>query len=676
MFQRKGINWGSLQTYPLNKHVHCPYFKNEGINTVCDLLDQNDHLLTVDLKDGFHHVSVNPEFRTFLGFCWKNQFYVWNVLPFRLRSSPWFFNKLIRCVVQYLRSQNLKLSFWVDDCLLMGKPEDIDHVKSKLLGTLDQLLLCINWEKSSLEPSYTKEYIGYIVNSSGPDGCPCIKIPNRRVNKLKRDICRALRAGFIKARFLARICGQIISFSKAIIPSKLLVRNLYCLLRSRTCWDSVLHLDEACTSDMKWWLSAFKSWNGCSVLQHSTDIQITTDASATGWGAICGRHEASGLWNVNQIYEHSNYRELMTVVLALKSFKPYIEGKTVQLLSDNIVTVAYINHLGGPCPKLTELAKAIYAEAFALRNLTTGRASGRMSEHYSRPPQSPVPTKHIQLVDTSSCVPSPGSDLGVALHRSICGYNKSCASPIQQPIPRPPHGRGRRSGSDRLGRTQQLCKPPFSLLASHTQNYNRTESGGHSDSPMVASPAVVQYDAEIIGQTSLKITKKQADVGQGATPRASEKSTLVDSCLADIWAKQLVAKGWAREPASITPFCLANSTMKSYNRVINNFREFCVSHNSCFPPLDSKLLANYLCEIAAASKPKSLLNTTLAALTAFYRISDLPNPCGSDIRALCTALVKTLSGLGHGPRFYQCHLLLTYLVHGKIMTTCPYGHYV
>ena len=321
----------------------------------------------MDLKDGFHHVSVNPEFRTFLGFCWKNQFYVWNVLPFRLRSSPWFFNKLIRCVVQYLRSQNLKLSFWVDDCLLMGKPEDIDHVKSKLLGTLDQLLLCINWEKSSLEPSYTKEYIGYIVNSSGPDGCPCIKIPNRRVNKLKRDICRALRAGFIKARFLARICGQIISFSKAIIRSKLLVRNLYRLLRSRTCWDSVLHLDEACTSDMKWWLSAFKSWNGCSVLQHSTDIQITTDASATGWGAICGRHEASGLWNVNQIYEHSNYRELMTVLLALISFKPYIEGKTIQLLSDNIVTVAYINHLGGPCPKLTELAKAIYAEAFALR---------------------------------------------------------------------------------------------------------------------------------------------------------------------------------------------------------------------------------------------------------------------------------------------------------------------
>ena len=100
-------------------------------------MDQNDHLFTVDLKDGFHHVSVNQEFRTFLGFCWKNQFYLGNVLPYVLRSSPWFFNKLIHCVVQYLRSQTRRLSFGVDDCLLMGKPEDIDNVKSKLPDTLD-----------------------------------------------------------------------------------------------------------------------------------------------------------------------------------------------------------------------------------------------------------------------------------------------------------------------------------------------------------------------------------------------------------------------------------------------------------------------------------------------------------------------------------------------------------
>ena len=89
---------------------------------------------------------------------------------------------------------------------------------------------------------------------------------------------------------------------------------------------------------------------------------------------------------------------------------------------------------------------------------------------------------------------------------------------------------------------------------------------------MVASPAVVQYNAQIIGPTSLNITKKQADVDQVATPRASEKSKLVDSSLADIWAKQLVVKGWDREPASITPFCLVNSTMKSYYKVISTFR--------------------------------------------------------------------------------------------------------
>ena len=51
--------------------------------------------------------------------------------------------------------------------------------------------------------------------------------------KLKRDIVRALSVSSKKARFLARICGQLISFTKAILPTKLLLRNLYADLKLR-----------------------------------------------------------------------------------------------------------------------------------------------------------------------------------------------------------------------------------------------------------------------------------------------------------------------------------------------------------------------------------------------------------------------------------------------------------
>ena len=55
----------------LNQNISVLYLKNEGIDVVCDLLQPNDEFISTDLKDGFHHISVHPEFRKYLGFQWK-----------------------------------------------------------------------------------------------------------------------------------------------------------------------------------------------------------------------------------------------------------------------------------------------------------------------------------------------------------------------------------------------------------------------------------------------------------------------------------------------------------------------------------------------------------------------------------------------------------------------------
>ena len=78
---------------PLNEHVKSPYFKNEGIDVVSELLDCDDHLVTVDLKDGFHHVSVHPDSLDYLGIYWNKQYYTWNVLPFGLNCSPYILTR-------------------------------------------------------------------------------------------------------------------------------------------------------------------------------------------------------------------------------------------------------------------------------------------------------------------------------------------------------------------------------------------------------------------------------------------------------------------------------------------------------------------------------------------------------------------------------------------------------
>jgi ribonuclease HI len=347
-----------------NGYCRVPSFVNENIETVCRLIETNDDLYTIDLKNGFHHVGVHPDFRKYLGIYWRGIYYVWNVLPFGLGASPYFFQKTVRPVVEWLRSQGIRLVFYVDDCLLMVEKSLSDQHLRLVLEKLQSLGWIINGEKSSLSPSNSVEYIGYIVCSLGPSDTPWLKIPQKRIRKLRYGIKRTLTSGKLTARRLAGIAGQCVAMTRVVVPGKLLLRNVYRLLRQRSGWEDTLLLSPEAAKDLMWWDQALSTWNGCPIVHKCVDCQITTDASASGWGAYMDNLKAAGFWNLRISRKPSNYREMLAILMALKSFRKNICGKTVQIMSDNITAIAYINHLGGPSADLSQLAKAIWAEAY------------------------------------------------------------------------------------------------------------------------------------------------------------------------------------------------------------------------------------------------------------------------------------------------------------------------
>ena len=347
----------------VNDFIQRCSFQNEGISTVSELIEGSDTLFSVDLKNGYHHVPIHIQDQRFLGIKWRNRYYVWQVLPFGLRCSSYFFCKTIRPAIQFLREQGLRICSYVDDVLLMtNKHYATDH-KDMVIDTFSDLGLVINFDKSELEGQNVIQYIGFSIHTDGAD--PWITVPNIRIRKLKKDIRRCLNVGFIQARFLARIAGQCISMCKAILPGKLLLRNIYRLLQQKTHWHSVLELDHSSRRDLDWWLNSLDNWNGAPLKLQPIEAQIETDASASGWGAYCniGHIEASGIWSVPMHNMPSNYRELMAVHMALLSFKDTVHGKVIQVLSDNITSVAYLNHLGGHCTMLSNLSQAIWCTA-------------------------------------------------------------------------------------------------------------------------------------------------------------------------------------------------------------------------------------------------------------------------------------------------------------------------
>jgi len=349
--------------FELNQYIIAPKFQYENVNSIGDIILPSDQLATLDLKNGFFHVKVHEQYRDYLGFRFQNNYYRWAVCPFGMSSSPYYFNKILRAVTTFFRENSIRHVLYVDDILILAQDSLINEHISFVIQSLEELGFCINYEKCSLIPETRCDYIGYEINSLGPGGTPWLSIQPAKIRKLKKDIRRCLFKGCIQARFLAKICGQAIVMSKAVLPGKLKLRYLYALLATKKSWSDILNLTDKAVSQLNWWLEHLDSWNGSPLTKRSVDGQIWTDSSDTGWGCVYNDKEGSGVWDSDISKEHINYKELLTILYALLCFKEFLHDKTICLLCDNMTAVAYVRNMGGPISKLSELAESIWAVA-------------------------------------------------------------------------------------------------------------------------------------------------------------------------------------------------------------------------------------------------------------------------------------------------------------------------
>jgi hypothetical protein len=138
----------------LNEFVEYHHFKEENLKFVLDLVKKFDYLTSVDLCDAYFSIQIHPEFQKYLCFSWKNQYYVFRVLPFGLASAPRIFTKLQKPVCTWLRHQGIRCCYYIDDSLCMNQDFDCFQKDTKIItDTLDQLGFTINQEQSVLIPN-------------------------------------------------------------------------------------------------------------------------------------------------------------------------------------------------------------------------------------------------------------------------------------------------------------------------------------------------------------------------------------------------------------------------------------------------------------------------------------------------------------------------------------------
>ncbi|XP_023289213.1 uncharacterized protein LOC111674140 [Orussus abietinus] len=119
---------------------------------------------TLDLKNGFFHVTVDKDSRKYTAFVVPDGQYEFLKVPFGLCNSPSVFQRYINSVFRELITAKIVLVY-MDD-LVVPSADCLSGLKAleMVLATAEQYGLLINWKKCRLLQSKV-EYLGYIVEN-------------------------------------------------------------------------------------------------------------------------------------------------------------------------------------------------------------------------------------------------------------------------------------------------------------------------------------------------------------------------------------------------------------------------------------------------------------------------------------------------------------------------------
>ena len=337
-----------LNLEKLNTFIQTSHFKLENHKTASNLIERNCFMCKIDLKDAYYLLAVNKAHRKYLRFCYLGKLYEFTCLAFGLNVAPYIFTKLLKPVMAWLRKLGYVSAIYLDDILLFGNT--YEECRQNFLITsnlLKKLGFIINEEKTVSTPSQKCVWLGLEFNSRNMT----LNLTEERKLKMLSLITKFSKLNTVKVREFAQFIGSLISCCVAIEYSWLYTKafereKIISLEKNYGNYDAYLKLNSNLKSDFDWWKNNILL--GKKDISYPTPLlEIFSDASLTGWGAVCNGEKANGFWTDKEENDKINYLELKAAYYGLKCFARDQKHCHILLRIDNSTAICYINRMGG-----------------------------------------------------------------------------------------------------------------------------------------------------------------------------------------------------------------------------------------------------------------------------------------------------------------------------------------
>ncbi|KZS02184.1 Uncharacterized protein APZ42_000875, partial [Daphnia magna] len=215
-----------------------------------------------------------------------------------------------------------------------------------VVSLLESLGFVISTEKSIKEPTQTLEYTGLTIRTLPLT----FALTGKKVADIRKLCKNALVRRKLPLRDLASLLGSLSWATAAIRYAQAHFRSLQSfytegLKSTEVNFQASVTITPNTEGDLSWWINDAKFEEGKAIIMSATDISIYTDASLSGWGAVCQGIRTGGPWSRAESNYHINQLELLAALKGLECFTATSFGSTVKLNIDNTTAVSYINKL-------------------------------------------------------------------------------------------------------------------------------------------------------------------------------------------------------------------------------------------------------------------------------------------------------------------------------------------
>ncbi|KAI2657343.1 Transposon Ty3-G Gag-Pol polyprotein [Labeo rohita] len=316
---------------------------------VVSQIRSEDWFVTIDLKDGYFHVSILPQHRKFLRFAFRGEAYQYRVLPFGLALSPRTFTKCVDAALAPLRLQGIRILNYIDDWLILAQSEMVAvRHRDVVLAHMKALGLRLNAKKSVLSPLQRTTYLGVVWDSTTMQA----RLSPARIESILTAVKRVKLGRSLTVKQFQQLLGLMAAASNVIPFDLLYMRPLQWWLKTKGFSPRgnprhMIKVTRRCLRALDMWRKPWFLSQGPVLGAPCRRVTLATDASLTGWGAVMSGHPARGLWSGRQLTWYINCLEMLAVFRALKHFLPDLRDRHVLVRTDNTSVVSYIYHQGG-----------------------------------------------------------------------------------------------------------------------------------------------------------------------------------------------------------------------------------------------------------------------------------------------------------------------------------------